>query len=130
MLTSRPVSDFEKCWCLIFVVQYKSHGCMSSWTYHVLRFNSVLRQYDTSVPMRDELQQYARRAGLFYMQQLPDVRKGCVQRNFTQIEFYVSRNCPQFRLFNFLSHVQEKLETCASKRTIKRLRQVPVQKRI
>jgi hypothetical protein len=53
MLTSRPVSDLEKCWRLIFVVQCTRHGCMSSWSYHVLRFNSVVSQYVTIVPMRD-----------------------------------------------------------------------------
>jgi hypothetical protein len=47
MYTSRPVSDLDKCWCLVFVVQCTRHGCMSSWPYHVLRFNSVvsLTQY-------------------------------------------------------------------------------------
>jgi hypothetical protein len=41
------------------------------------------------------------------VQSLTDVRKGCVRRKFTQVEFYLSRNFPKFNQFNFLSHTQQ-----------------------
>jgi len=42
-------------------------------------------------------------------QQLPDLRKGCVPRNFTQVEFYISRNFPKFISISFF-HAKEKIK--------------------
>ena len=63
------------------------------------------------------------------MQPLPDLRKGCVTRNFTHVEFYVSRNFPKFKLIFFTSQSRKVTKVCFATHN-KRLRQVPVQKRI
>jgi hypothetical protein len=48
------------------------------------------------------------------------LRKGCVPWNVTQDKFYVSQNFAKFKSFQFfLSHVQEKLQNCALRCTIK-----------
>ena len=56
------------------------------------------------------------------VQSLQNLRQGCVSRNFTQIEFNVSRIFPKFNS-GFLAHALGKLQKYASKCTIKRLRQ-------
>jgi len=38
------------------------------------------------------------------VQPLPDLCKGYVQRNFTQVEFYISQNSPKFSSVFFIPH--------------------------
>jgi hypothetical protein len=56
------------------------------------------------------------------VQPLPDLRKGCVLRNFTQVEFYISRGFLKFNSIFFFYLAQEKLQKCASKRAVTRSR--------
>ena len=55
------------------------------------------------------------------VQPLPNLHKGCIPQNFTQVKFYISQNFHSIQFF--LSHVQEKLQKCALKCTVTRLRQ-------
>jgi len=56
------------------------------------------------------------------VQPVPDLRKGRIPRNFTQVEFYVSRGFLKFFSIFFLSHAQEKLQKCASECAVTRSR--------
>jgi len=60
---------------------------------------------------------------LYNIQPFPDLLKGCVLWNFTQFDFYVSRNFPKFGPIQIFYLVQEKLQKCVLKGMIDRFRQ-------